>query len=200
MHVTDLKFSRTEIIHLFRAWLIISLAFAIVFNSDGVFSNKFIYYFTMSSIIVGTSFLLHELAHKYFAQKYGCFAEFRSDTLMLIVALVTSFMGFLFAAPGAVYIIGTLTKRRNGIISLSGPATNLILAAIFFGLTFVNDNLISEIAKYGLYVNTILAILNLLPFSVFDGKKVWEWSKTAYFTALGLGLVFLMLTFMNLGI
>ena len=192
-----MKFSKTEIIHLFRAWLVISIAFAIVFNREGFFSNKFIYYFTMSTIIVGTSFLLHELAHKYFAQKYGCFAEFRSDTLMLIVAVITSFMGFLFAAPGAVYIFGTLTVRRNGIISLAGPATNLILAGIFFGLTFVQDNLISEIAKYGMYVNTILAILNLIPFSIFDGKKIWDWSKTAYFTAVIIAIVFLIINFVK---
>lgn len=178
----------------------ISVAFGIVFNREGFFSNKFIYYFTMSSIIVGTSFLLHELAHKYFAQKYGCFAEFRADTMMLIVALIISFMGFLFAAPGAVYIFGTLTTKRNGIISLAGPATNLILAGLFFGLTFIQDNLISEIAKYGLYVNTLLAILNLIPFSIFDGKKIFDWNKTIYFTTVIISIGFLILTFVKMGI
>lgn len=197
MHISQLKFSRIEILHLLRAWIMVSIAFAIVLNEDGLFSNKFFYYFIISSITVGAGFLLHELAHKYFAQKFGCFAEFRADNMMLILAIIMSFFGFLFAAPGAVFIFGTITVKRNGIISVAGPAMNIVLAAVFFGLTYVSDPLISEVSKYGVLINAWLAVFNMIPFANIDGAKIWRWNKAVYFFTLALAIGFMILAFLK---
>src|SRR3989338_4890519 len=54
---------------------------------------------------VGIAFIAHELiGHKLVAQRFGAEAEFKAWPMGLLLALVTSFFGFIFAAPGAVYI------------------------------------------------------------------------------------------------
>jgi Zn-dependent protease len=45
-------------------------------------------------IIVGTGFVLHELAHKYSAKYYGHFAEFRMSPQGLALALIISIATF----------------------------------------------------------------------------------------------------------
>ena len=116
----------------------------------------------LSGFTVGIGFLLHEIAHKFVAQKYNCWAEFRADNKMLILMILMSFMGFLFAAPGAVMIQGNITKRRNGIISIAGPATNMGLAVIFLAIFFFTP--FKLLGFFGAQVNTFIGLFNLLPF------------------------------------
>ena len=159
--------SRRELKDLFKAWLGISIAFALVLKSPSldIFTS-----FIISAVAVGSGFLLHELAHKIVAQHYGCFAEFRSDDKMLIVAVVFAFLlGFVFAAPGAVIIFGHLTRKQNGIVSVAGPVTNIGLSILFLTLSVLTG---FKIAVYGAMINAFLAFFNLLPFGMFDGKKV----------------------------
>lgn len=177
--------SKIEKNHLLRAWAAISLAFAIVL-SGGLFKNNFLFFLILSAITIGGGFLLHELAHKLTAQRYGCWAEFRANNTMLLLAILMSFAGFVFAAPGAVIIKGTVTTKRNGIISLAGPAMNIALAGIFFGLIFIPIETISYISRYGMMINSFLAVFNLIPFGNIDGAKVIKWDKKAYFFALSL--------------
>src|SRR3989344_8947872 len=125
--------SRTEIIDIAKAWVVISAAFAIVLTRDNLFSAQLFFNFLLSGLTVGIGFLFHELSHKVIAQRYGAIAEFRAFNPMLLLALAMSFFGFIFAAPGAVMIAGGhINIKRNGIISIAGPITNLILAVIFF--------------------------------------------------------------------
>ena len=60
----------------------------------------------------------------------------------LLFALVTAFaVGFVFVAPGAVYIHGNYIKNsENGKISLAGPATNIILALLFLSIPMFFPN------------------------------------------------------------
>ena len=185
------KFSRREIIDLTKAWVVISLAFAIVLTPDK-FSLELLYNFLLSGITVGIGFLLHELAHKKFAQKYGCMAEFIAFDTMLVFALLTSFFGFVFAAPGAVFISGNVNIERNGRISAAGPITNLILAFIFLiGLIIFQSGFLNTISNYGYFVNAWLALFNMIPFWNFDGKKVFYWNKGVYITIVLVAVLFL---------
>lgn len=189
------RFSREEIKHLLMAWFAISLAFGILNVRGGNFGFAYpiflVLSFVVSAITVGIGFLLHELAHKYVAQKYGCWAEFRADQNMLIFAvLMAAFAGFLFAAPGAVFIHGYVTIERNGKISLAGPAVNLILAMIFLSLgIFIPIEIIQYIAIMGFRINSWLALFNMIPLGNFDGIKIWRWSKPAYLITIGIAVV-----------
>jgi Zn-dependent protease len=179
-------FSWTEIQHIIVAWLVLGLAFSVAvsrpFNIN--YLGLFLQVFMISLLTIGAGFVGHELTHKFVAQRYGCLAEFRMWPLGLILALFFAFfLGVVFAAPGAVYItpasfgLGAgITRRENGIISLSGPLTNVLLAAIFFLLTFFNG-LLYDIGSLGFFINLFLAAFNLIPFPPMDGHKVFVWSK-----------------------
>lgn len=172
-------FSEIEKQHLLKSWLAVSVAFTIL--NTRLFDPGFVIYFIISLLTVGLGFILHELAHKFVAQKYGCYAEYRANNQMLIIGILTAFFGFLFIAPGAVIIQGIVTKKRNGIISLAGPVANIILAVIFVIISFfINIPLISLALNYGIRINYFLAIFNMIPILNFDGRKVWVYNKVIY--------------------
>lgn len=183
--------SRTELVDLIKAWVALSAAFAILLGGS-LFSFEFITFFMISSLSVGFGFIAHEMAHKVVAQKYGCQAEFRAWDKMLILAVIMSFFGFIIAAPGAVMISGPVGRRRNGKISAAGAIANLAIATIFLFMILMQVTGISFlIAKYGFLINTWLALFNMLPFGMFDGKKVLKWNKAVYFTMVAVSLIFL---------
>lgn len=178
-----MKFSNTEIEHLVKAWVAISLAFGILLSDGNVLSSEFTSMLLISGFTVGLGFLFHELGHKYFAQRYHCYAEFRAFNFMLVLAVLMSFIGFIFAAPGAVMIQGYVNRERNGKISLAGPAVNIILALVFLALILVGFN--NQFTAIGLWINALLAAFNMIPFGNFDGVKILRWNKVAYFVTLG---------------
>lgn len=183
--------SKVELIDLLKSWIVISLAFTIIRGAHHSL-DTFIATMLSSAITVGTAFLLHELAHKIAAQRYGCFAEFRSNDRMLFFGLLMSFFGFIFFAPGAVMIAGPVGKKRNGIISAAGPGTNFALAIIFLMLRFyIQGTFLDTLFNFGYIINTWLGLFNMLPFWLFDGKKILNWNKTAYYSMLAIGIVLL---------
>lgn len=191
INIGSITTSEAEIKDLVKAWLAISLAFALIL-SDSAFSLDFYFKFILSALTVGTGFLLHELGHKIVAQRYKCFAEFRSfDSMLALAVIMALFTPFVFAAPGAVMIAGRIDKRKNGIISAAGPLVNLALAAIFLALAFLElPKLFKAAASYGFMINSWLALFNMLPFWHFDGYKIFKWSKLAYAAIAGSAFIF----------
>ncbi len=188
-----MHFSKHEIKELAKAWIVISLAFTILYTGISFTAAAGII-FVIAALTAGVGFLLHEIAHKYFAQKYHCQAEFVADNKMLLLAVVFSFFGFLFAAPGAVYIRGHITRKQNGIISLAGPATNMLLAlVVFLPLTLSGLPILSLIGRYGFYINAFIGLFNLIPFGMFDGRKILAWNKTAYGIIVAVGVLLLII-------
>lgn len=184
----NIKTSGREIEELLIAWVLVSLAFA--FAIGGV--QSLLKNMILSLVTIGPAFLLHELAHKIVAQRYGCWAEFRMSLNMLFFAV---FVAMLFrvvvAAPGAVMISGYgLTRSQNGKISVSGALTNLILVLVFLPFSLFTG-FIGQIGLYGALINAIIAAFNMIPFGVFDGKKVLAWNKGIYLavTVIAIGAV-----------
>ncbi|MDL5502405.1 MAG: hypothetical protein QSU88_04230, partial [Candidatus Methanoperedens sp.] len=62
---------------------------------------------------------------------------------------------------------------------LAGPLSNLILGMAFF-LLLSERGILYEIGRYGVIVNITLALFNMIPFGIFDGRKVWDWNKPVY--------------------
>ena len=135
--------------------------------------------FALSMVTVGVGFLLHELAHKVVAIRFGQHAQFRADYGMLFLAIAGAFVGFLFAAPGAVYHRGRITARQNGLIALAGPVTNLGLAVVFAPL-LTQPGFFGEVGALGVGINLLLAGFNMIPFGPLDGRSVLRWSKVVF--------------------
>jgi Zn-dependent protease len=176
----EMRFSSREIKELFIAWLMISIAFAIAISGLSL-TKDFLLSVVASAFTVGVGFVFHELAHKYMAQKYYCFAEFYYNPFMLVFAVLISFLGVIFAAPGAVVISGHTIHRNYGKISAAGPIANLVISVLFF-IAFIFYNI--TILRYGFLINAWLALFNMIPIANFDGLKIMAWSKTAYWTIL----------------
>ncbi|MEM3154407.1 MAG: site-2 protease family protein [Candidatus Woesearchaeota archaeon] len=172
-----MKFSHIEIHELLKAWIGVSLVFAIAMV--GLKSALFVA-LPIALVTGGIGFLLHELAHKYVAQRYRCWAEFKANNGALLIGLILSFFGFILLAPGGVYIRGA-TRSQHGKIALAGPLMNVVLAVLFIlAGNFSAGALMTEIAQFGAQINSLLGIFNLIPIFPFDGRSVWQWNKAAY--------------------
>jgi Zn-dependent protease len=186
-------FSKREIIDLTKSFLAIGLAFTFLYNGLR-FDQNFFVILIISLLTAGIGFLLHELMHKFVAQYFKAWSEFRSDDKMLIVGILASFAGFIILAPGAVIIHGRITERQNGLISAAGPGTNILLAIIFYSLIFSGYPFLSTMGAIGFSINSWLALFNLIPVWIFDGAKILRWNKIIYgiMLAIGLFLVFVL--------
>jgi Zn-dependent protease len=186
----NLQFSSRELRDLAVAWVALGVAFAIFFARGGsravsmILDQGVVGPLVVSLVTAGFGFLLHELAHKVVAVRYGQIAEFRADYGMLFLAVMSALVGFLFAAPGAVHHRGRLTPREHGLIALAGPAVNGLLAVVFapvyVGGQVAGSPILTQIGARGVAINLFLAAFNLIPFGALDGRTVLDWSKGVF--------------------
>lgn len=127
------------------------------------------------SIAFTASFLLHELAHKFSAQHFNLWAEFRLTLQGALITLISIFLPFKLISPGAVMIAGSGTRETVGKTAIAGPITNLVLAT-----TFSMFAPISHLFWVVAFINAFLAVFNLIPFGVMDGLKVFMWNKLVW--------------------
>lgn len=187
-----IHFSKVEITQILISVAALTAAFTIVLMG-GVFGDigkyttlDWIFALGVSAVVSVTGFLLHELAHKFVAQHYGAWAEFRMYPTGLLFAVVFAFLGFLFAAPGAVYIQGRINRKQNGLISIAGPVTNIAFGTIFIGLWLIFPDMGIWSFAFNLIgvLSLFLAGFNLIPLGPLDGKKVLYWNPVAWFVAV----------------
>lgn len=174
-------FSRLEIRDIILAWLALSAAFLLAQRGRLVFGGGLLTNIVVSVVAVGSGFVLHELMHKFTAQRYGYRAEFRMWPFGVVFALLTSVVGFIFAAPGATYIQGYgVPERQNGLISLAGPLTNVVVGSLFLPFLLIGNGVIQQAGQVGLSINYFLAAFNMLPVMPLDGAKVLRWNKVLW--------------------
>ena len=199
------KFTSSEVRDLIIAFIVISLCFAIA--NAGRDMNAVLNLLPMIMVGVGAGFILHELGHKFVSMKYGYWAEFKLWPQGLLFALVTSFFGFVFAAPGAVYTYANyMTDEINGKISIAGPVVNIILALVFLAICIAiypsafysqTSVLILNICALGYNINSFLALFNLLPIGNLDGSKVLRWNVVIWIVTIAVAGI---MTYMSMTI
>ncbi|MEE9586173.1 MAG: AN1-type zinc finger domain-containing protein [Nitrososphaerales archaeon] len=182
-------FSRTELKHLAVGTLLVTL---VALSLTGSFRPNSI---TLSlSLLFASSFLLHEMAHKFTAQKNRLWSEFRLVPFGALLTLISIIFPLKIIAPGAVIISGRSTLSTIGRTAFAGPLTNILLG---FGLLllslFVPNQNISWILSWGANVNGILAIFNLIPFGVLDGQKIISWNIKVWAVAVAFSAALLVL-------
>jgi len=134
------------------------------------------------SAIFAFIFVSHELAHKIVAKMYGLWAEFRLSMVGALLTLLSiAPIPLKIISPGFVMITGAADKKIIGLTSLAGPLLTIILTLMFFlSRFFITDGYLSLTILRGASLGAWLALLNLMPFSIMDGAKVYWWNKKVW--------------------
>lgn len=148
----------------------------------------------VAAVLLVASLLAHEVAHAVVARRNGVAVE--GITLWLL--------------GGVARLRGE--ARTPGIelrIAVVGPATSLVLAAVFgfaawVAYRFAGSGLGTAVLGYLALLNLVLAVFNMVPAAPLDGGRVlravlWRWTGDQYEAAVwaarsGRGLGFLLLT------
>lgn len=170
-----LRFSKTEVLHLSIATILVAAV--------GMSFTGYNFRWDFLAIFV-SAFLVHELGHKFLAQFYKAWSEFR---LLLYGAALTAFsalpiLPLKFIAPGVVWHSGNLSMGRSGRVSWIGPLSNLAMGAGFLVayLILAAVDFASPILLIGVWFNGFIAFFNMIPFMGLDGQKIFAWNKLVW--------------------
>jgi Zn-dependent protease len=139
--------------------LALALAFGIAFEGGLraiLEPSRLILAFFFALVGVSLGFILHELGHRFVARRFDYFAEYSMWREGLMLALVCSLFGFVFAA----------------LLNTFYPAT---------------------VFSLGAWINTWLAIFNLIPLGPLDGAKIIRWDRGIWSSAIGAAIVLLVM-------
>ncbi len=150
----------------------------------------------LAAIPVLFAITLHEAAHGYAARHFGDLTAYAQGRISLnpmrhidpigtiLLPLLTLFVGgilFGWAKPVPVNFAALRHPKQDMFwVALAGPAANLVMA-LFWGAMFkvalmFPGNYFAEpligMAQFGVTINAILLVLNLLPLPPLDGGRI----------------------------
>jgi Zn-dependent protease len=180
-------FSKTELKHLtVGALLVMGVGLTYFVTSTENLASV-----AILSIAFMLSFILHELAHKFSAQHFNLWAEFRLTLQGALITLISMFLPFKLISPGAVMIAGAGTRETVGKTAISGPVTNIILSISCILIAALGQSLFLVVA----FINAFLAAFNLIPFGIMDGLKVFRWNKPVWATVFAAAAILTVYTY-----
>ena len=153
-------------------------------------------YIALFSFILLITITFHEFSHSYIANKLGDRTSKNLARLTLnpkkhldpMGTVMLFFVGFGWGKPVPVNPINLSPNPKTGLglVSLSGPASNILIASIstipirlgIVDISSVNLNYITgtfsagQILGLTIFLNLLLATFNLLPIAPLDGFKI----------------------------
>ena len=132
-------------------------------------------------LLVGLTF--HEAAHAITARWLGdptahargrvSLNPLRHLTLMGTAALLL--IGIGWGKPVPVNVRNFEKPKFYYLLtSLAGPATNILIAGLALGILYLRPHIILYWIFFSIFfVNSLLAVFNLLPIPPLDGSKIW---------------------------
>lgn len=177
-----------EYLEFFKAWAGTSFAYAVFISAGFIFDTNFLNNLLIAGLTGGLGLVLHELAHRVAARRYGSPAVFQSNDGALVISMLAAFAGFFFVAPGAVWH-RPLSVEKTGVIAVVGPLSNLVLAALFYLLFLglrgnTSSLLVLNTAWVGYHLNAFVGLFNMIPVAPLDGSKVWAWNKGVFWVTV----------------
>ncbi len=162
------RFSSAELKHLLIACILVTLVGISMLGSPYGIAyalSRFVWY--MSSpywwvpvgmiLIFLLAFIGHELAHKFVAQHYGMWSEFRMTTMGYYLSAIAILFSVPIFGTGTVYTSGTSNTEHNGKINLAGPLSNFLMAIGLVIITIFTYGLASQpmlyLIQYGIIIN-----------------------------------------------
>ncbi|MFZ3017722.1 MAG: site-2 protease family protein [Gallionella sp.] len=151
---------------------------------------------SLAAIPVLFAITLHEAAHGYVARHFGDMTAYQQGRISLnplrhidpigtvLVPLLTMLVGgilFGWAKPVPVNFAALRHPKKDMLwVAIAGPASNLAMAlgwALVYKLAWsFPDNYFAEpmlgMAEWGIKINAVLMVLNLLPLPPLDGGRV----------------------------
>jgi|SRR5450631_2998862 Zn-dependent protease len=151
---------------------------------------------SLAAIPVLFAITLHEAAHGYVAKHFGDMTAYQAGRITLnplrhidpfgtiILPLLTLWIGgilFGWAKPVPVNFAALRNPKKDMLwVAIAGPASNLVMAlgwALLYkmGLMFPENYFADAalgMAKWGININVVLMVLNLLPLPPLDGGRV----------------------------
>jgi Zn-dependent protease len=150
----------------------------------------------LAAIPVLFAITLHEAAHGYAARHFGDMTAYAQGRISLnplrhidpvgtiLLPMLTLFVGgilFGWAKPVPVNFAALRRPKQDMFwVALAGPAANLVMAlfwgamiklALMFPSNYFAEPLIG-MAQFGVTINAILLVLNLLPLPPLDGGRI----------------------------
>jgi Zn-dependent protease len=158
--------------------------------------DQLIHTVSLAAIPVLFAITLHEAAHGYVAKHFGDMTAYQAGRITLnplrhidpfgtiILPLLTLWIGgilFGWAKPVPVNFAALRNPKKDMLwVAIAGPASNLAMAlgwALLYkmGLMFPENYFADAalgLAKWGININVVLMVLNLLPLPPLDGGRV----------------------------
>lgn len=150
----------------------------------------------LAAIPVLFAITLHEAAHGYVARHFGDMTAYQQGRISLnplrhidpvgtiLFPLLTLWLGgilFGWAKPVPVNFGALRNPKKDMLwVALAGPASNLVMAlgwALLYKMAWLfPDSYFAEpllgMAEWGIKINVVLMVLNLLPLPPLDGGRV----------------------------
>ncbi len=134
-----------------------------------------------------SSFMLHEMAHKFVSQRYGMTSEFRMTPQGYYLSAVAIIFGIPIFGTGTMMTSDVRSMDDFAKSSLAGPLSNLIIggsllavAEVIVATGGVVFGPLGFVLYYGTLLNALLGLFNMIPLRGFDGGTVIRWDRTVW--------------------
>ncbi len=159
-------------------------------------TDQLIQTIALAAIPVLFAITLHEAAHGYVARHFGDMTAYQQGRISLnplrhidpvgtvLFPLLTLWLGgilFGWAKPVPVNFAALRNPKKDMLwVAIAGPASNLVMAlgwallykmALFFPGNYFAEPLMG-MAEWGIKINVVLMVLNMLPLPPLDGGRV----------------------------
>ncbi|MCP3682975.1 MAG: hypothetical protein GY861_09815 [bacterium] len=188
-------FSKSE-----KQWLVISvfvMTLIVAFNdgSDTFEWNSWLMNFLIVFICIAIAVFVREFVHRLWGIEQGYRVEFKPLFYGLVGGLVIAFMtnGFVRIPIYGGVMLHIMEKHRLGYFryrlgyqhlgstSVMASLSNLLLAFIVKLLPFIP----AEFAEKFIWINVLMAVVNMLPIPTLDGANVLYASRKLWFFSFG---------------
>ncbi len=153
--------------------------------------------FVNATLVAGLALLFRESIKRMFAIKKGYYLEYKVWIYGILFALILAFVtrGYVvILLPGAVILyheaglrIGRFRYWTNTfdifLVSIMGPAANIVLAAIFKYLSYIWPA--NPLIAKAITVNLLMAVFSGLPIPYTDGGNAFYGNRSLWALAYG---------------